>query len=167
MPSHIALIKDNVNHHLTHVNDTTTKDNQWHQAKIIIKEDTIQVYVDQKPILTWIGPLNRTYSRTGFAASSMVHFDWHIIDDIKLYGNTVKITGPQPRWSIELYDNNKLITKATVPSNSNEAIIDVTEMSSPLKGYFKIINETGEVVFESQTYSEIWGGDTLTLQRAR
>ncbi len=164
-PSHIALIKNSAYNHLIYVNDTTTKDNQWHKAKIIVTESNINVYVDQKHVLTWTGSINRTYSRTGFAASSMVHYDWHIIDNFKIYGNTIKITGLQPGWRVELHSNTKEITSTNVLPGTNVGEIDVTEVDAPLRGRLLIFNEFDDLLFQSQIFNEIWGGDTLTFQK--
>lgn len=164
-PSHIALIKDNVNHHLTYVNDTTTKDNDWHRAKIIVKEDALDVYVDKTLVLTWNGSFNRTYSQIGFGASSLVHYDWHIIDSFKIYGNTIKLNGLQQGWTVDLVDDKSEIVSSSIANDRGEAVIDVTSQNMPLNGYFKIHNETGGIVFASQAADELWGGDSLTLTR--
>ncbi len=164
-PSHIALIKDNVNNHLAYVNDSSTKDDRWHRAKIVVREDTVQVYVDGKKVLGWRGDMDRSYSRMGFGASSLVHYDWHIIDDFKLYGNTVKVKGLQTGWIVELRNGEEILASGRVSSGSDEAVLDVAEKEAPLKGHFRIYSEAGETVFESQVL-EIWGGETFTLTRS-
>jgi|TARA_B100001971_G_C18224302_1_gene559297 hypothetical protein len=169
-PSHIALIKDSTYNHLIHVNDTSTKDNQWHKAKIVVTKVTVKVYVDQKLVLTWTGPIDRTYNRIGFSASSMVHYDWHIIDNFKMYGNTVKITGLRPGWRVEIKNFTMDPSSKNVPLSvnvlpgTNVGELDMTDIDGPLRGYFFIFDEFGNQLFQSELFDEIWGGDTLTLQ---
>lgn len=163
--SHIALIQNSTYNHLIYVNDTSTKDNQWHKAKIIVKEDTIKVYVDQKLVLNWTNSINRTFSRMGFAASSMVHYDLHIIDNFKIYGNTIKITGLQSGWKVEIHSNTKKITSTNVLLGTSIAEIDITDINAPLQGSFLIFDEFDNLLFQSQIFNEIWGGDTLTFNK--
>jgi hypothetical protein len=162
-PSYIGLIKDNVSNHLTYVNITIRE--QWHRTKIIVKENGLQIYVDQKPVLNWEGSFNRTFSRLGFGASSYVHYDWHLIKDVKIYGNTVTVTGLQPGWTAELRNAaQQTVQAAVVQQDAHEAVLDTTGLEMPLQTSLLITDETGRTVFETSGTQEIWGGDTLHLE---
>ncbi len=161
-PSHIALIKDNVNQHLAYVN-TTIRD-QWHNAKIIVKDNSLQVYVDQQLMLNWQGSFNKTYNRLGFGGASLVHYDWHLIDNVKIYGNNLTITGLQPRWTVELRSDTQQLSRATVPEGSHQTVLDTTGLQMPLRARLVITDEAGQSVYETSASQEIWGGDTLRLE---
>ena len=177
-PSYIGFIKDNVNHHLAYVNITIRE--QWHRAKVVVKQDALQVYVDQKLVLTWEagklgtyengkvlsleGSFNRTFSRLGFGASSYVHYDWHIIKDVKIYGNNLTINGLQPRWTVELRNGTQQISRTTVPEGNSQVSLDTSGLEMPLRAHLVIRDETGQTVFETSDAQEIWGGDTLRLE---
>lgn len=164
-PSHIALIKDNVYFHLKYTNDTTTKDGRWHRAKLIVEEDKIRVIVDDKLQFQWIGKFNRTFSGAGFSASSMVHYDIHIIDDFKLYGNTIQVKGLEPGWTVIIQNETDSILNITVNEDMNDAIIDITDQKFPMKASFSIYDETNSLLYKSKIFNEIWGGDILTLRQ--
>ncbi|MGE5421993.1 MAG: fibronectin type III domain-containing protein [Ignavibacteriales bacterium] len=67
--SHVALIKDSVENHLASIK-YDIKDNQlWHNAKIIIKSESVDVFVDNKKLLSWKGKLDHSYSGVGFAST--------------------------------------------------------------------------------------------------
>ncbi len=161
-PSYIGLIKDNVSNHLAYVNSTIRE--QWHQAKIIVNNNTLQIYVDQKPVLNWQGTFNRTYSNLGFGASSLVHYDWHLIKNVKIYGNSLLVTGLQPGWTVELRNGTQQISHTTVPEGNNQVSLDTSGLEMPLRDHLVIRDETGRTVFETSGSQEIWGGDTLRLE---
>lgn len=81
---HIALIKDHANNHLKHVEDDRVKDFKWHNAKLLVEESALTVYVDNGKILEWSGTIDRSYDGIGFAASTGGLDNWHIIDDVKI-----------------------------------------------------------------------------------
>jgi PKD repeat protein len=80
--SHIALIKDSMSNHLAYAINKGIRDNQWHNAEIIVGESSVEVYIDNTLVLTWKGAIDRTYGGLGFSAATGASNDWHIIDDV-------------------------------------------------------------------------------------
>jgi PKD repeat protein len=80
--SHIALIKDSMSNHLAYAINEGIRDNQWHNAEIIVGESSVEVYIDNTLVLTWKGAIDRTYGGLGFSAATGASNDWHIIDDV-------------------------------------------------------------------------------------
>jgi hypothetical protein len=70
--NHIAIIKDNVSNHLIFKDDSRTEDNQWHNAKIIVKETSIEVYVDSTLVLNWSGTIDRSYGGLCFVGGRRI-----------------------------------------------------------------------------------------------
>ncbi len=163
-PDHIALIKDHVNNHLAYVNDSRTEDNIWHRVKAVVREQDIDLFVDGGRTLTWRGQIDRSSGRIGFGSGIWGQDHWHIIDDFKIYGNTIIIRGLKPGWTVDLYIDGGLIDKGVVPSGSTEVAFDVSGRDMPLKGYFKIYSQPDLLVLESRTFNEIWGGDVWSLR---
>lgn len=163
-PDHIALIKDHVNNHLAYVNDSRTEDNIWHRVKAVVREQDIDLFVDGGRTLIWRGQIDRSNGHIGFGSGIWGQDHWHIIDDFKIYGNTIIIRGLKPGWTVDLYIDGGLIDKGVVPSGSTEVTLDVSGRDMPLKGYFKIYSQQDLPVLESRTFNEIWGGDVWSLR---
>ncbi len=164
-PNHIALLKDFIGNHLAYVNDSRTEDDLWHHVKLTVQEEVITILIDGEATLTWSGSVDRSYGHLGFGSGIWGYDHRHIIDDFKLYGNTITVTGLQPGWTVELLSDVELLGKAVVPPGDVEAVLDVSELDMPLKGYFKVYKES-IIVFESPTFDEIWGGDSWSLRTA-
>jgi hypothetical protein len=145
-----------------YVNDSRVEDNQWHNVKLIVKEQNIKVFVDGSETLSWSGSINRSFTGMGFSSGIWGQDNWHIIDDFKLYGNTIAIKNIQPNWTIKLIDQNHILTTTT--SNNTTAVFDTAGLTMPLQGRFTIYDEKNNTVYESPVLNNIWGGDILTLQ---
>jgi len=81
---HIALIKDTVSNHLAYVNDARTGDYVWHQVRIIVDSNKVDVEVDGGQVLTWQGRIDTTFGGMGFGAATGDDNDWHIIKDVRI-----------------------------------------------------------------------------------
>ncbi len=165
-PKHIALLKDSINTHIVYVNDTRVSDNKWHQVKLVVGESNITAYVDSSETLNWSGPINRTFSGIGFGSGIWGYDDWHIIDDFKLYGNTITIKGVQPSWRTELVNGNRVLARQVTATNGTEAVLDITGLAMPLEGHLNVYDEGNKTIYASPILQDIWGGDVLTLQTA-
>jgi len=105
--NHIAIIKDNVSNHLIFKDDSRTEDNQWHNAKIIVKEFSIEVYVDSALVLNWSGTIDRSYGGLGFGGGTGSFNNWHIIDDARI---TVPSQNPnKPPRGLRAYPGDKKV----------------------------------------------------------
>ncbi|MFQ6135292.1 MAG: hypothetical protein ACE5KU_05715 [Nitrososphaerales archaeon] len=164
-PNHVALLKDFIGNHLTHVNDSRTEDNLWHHVKLIVRDEGMTASIDGEETLTWAGSFDRSNDHMGFGSGIWGYDHRHAIDDFKLYGNTITVKGLQPGWTVELLSDSDLLGRTVVPPDDVKAVLDVSELPVPLKGYFKVYKET-ELVFESPTFDEIWGGDVWSLRTA-
>ncbi len=161
-PNHVALIKDFIGNHLTYVDDSRTEDDIWHHVRLIVQNEDITLLIDGEETLTWTGTIDRSNSHLGFGSGIWGYDHRHIIDDFKLYGNSITVEGLQPGWRVELLSDGDLLSEADVPPDDVRAVIDVSELPSPLKGYFKLYDET-EMLYESPRFDEIWGGDVWSL----
>lgn len=161
-PSHIALIKDFIGNHITYVNDSRTNDNIWHNVKLIVKEKEIFLYIDGQQTLVWNGSLNRSNNHIGFGSGIWGYDHKHIIDNFQLYGNTITLDGIYSGWKIELISDNSIVSESEVLENENKVVLDVSGLDFPLKGYFKIYNQS-ELIFVSPIIHEIWGGDSWSI----
>ncbi len=161
--NHIALIKDHIGNHLTYVNDSRTEDNLWHQVKMIVNELYIIIFIDGQEALTWAGEIDRTNSHIGFGSGIWGFDNFHIIDNFMIYGNTITVKGLQQGWVVEFLGENGLFGKTVVPNGNTTAILDVSELEMPLKGFFKVY-DNAELVFESILINEVWGGDIWSVR---
>lgn len=82
--NHIALIKDWSGNHLVYVNDARTEDNQWHQVRVTVDSNRVDVEVDGGQVLSWQGDIDRTFGGVGFGAATGFANNWHIIDDVHI-----------------------------------------------------------------------------------
>ncbi len=162
-PNHIALLKDFIGNHLIHVNDTRTEDNIWHNVQLIVQNNNITLFIDDEKTFNWTGIIDRSNNHLGFGSGIWGYDHQHIIDNFKLYGHKITINGLNPGWKVQLFSGDFRIGEANVPEENSEAIIDVSGFSAPIKGYFKVFNES-ELIFESSTFENIWGGDIWSLQ---
>jgi hypothetical protein len=90
--NHIALIEDSVSNHLVYRDDMRTEDNRWHDVRVTVGSSTVEVYVDNEMLFTWVkerglrkGLIERTYGGMGFGAGTGAGTNWHLIDDVKIY----------------------------------------------------------------------------------
>lgn len=162
-PNHIALLKDFIGNHLIHVNDTRTEDNIWHDVRLIVENDSITLFIDEEKTLAWTGIIDRSNNHLGFGSGIWGYDHQHIIDNFKLYGHTITVNGLNPGWKVQLFSDGSKIAEAEVPEENVEAIMDITDIRSPLQAHFKVYNES-ELIFESSTFDDIWGGDVWSLK---
>ncbi|MCL4435631.1 MAG: hypothetical protein M1503_01005 [Thaumarchaeota archaeon] len=162
-PNHIAFLKDDINNHLVYVNDSRTEDDKWHQVKLMVQENEIVAYVDEDETLRWSGPVNRSFGGVGFGSGIWGLNHKHIIDDFRIYGNTITIQGLQQGWTAELMYGNKTLAKGVASRNGTEAVMEVSSLPMPLEGHFRIYDEN-KAVYDSLVLRDIWGGDVWLLR---
>ncbi|HEY4700148.1 MAG TPA: hypothetical protein VIH27_07290, partial [Nitrososphaerales archaeon] len=125
-PDHIAIIKDDINSHLVHVNDSRVEDNVWHQVKLIVADEELIVFVDRGETLRWSGVINRTFGGVGFGSGIWGLDNRHFIDDFKIYGNIITIKGLQSNWRVNLIDGDQVLLTGVTSSSNAELRIEAT-----------------------------------------
>ena len=164
-PNHIALLKDDINNHLVYVNDSRTEDDKWHQVRLLAQENEIVAYVDEGETLRWSGPVNRSFGGAGFGSGIWGLNHRHIIDDFRIYGNSITIQGLQQGWTAELVnENNKTLANGEAAKNGTEAVLEVFGLPMPLEGRFRIYGGNNKTVYDSPVLRDIWGGDVWLLR---
>ncbi len=92
--NHIALIQNNVNNHLTNVNDPRTEDATWHNVMVIVTPWSVTVYVDDmdNPLLEWSGQLDMTHGGMSFSAGTGGSTNHHRVDNVRVVplGNMIE-----------------------------------------------------------------------------
>jgi hypothetical protein len=161
-PNHIALIKDFIGNHLIHENDSRTEDNIWHQVKVTVQPEEITVWIDGEQLLSYLDNIDRTHGHMGFGSGIWGYDHQHIIDDFRLYGNTISVKGLQLGWTVELISENGLVDEIQVANSSGEVFFDVADLDFPIEGKFRVLQES-KLIFESSTSNDLWGGDIWTL----
>ncbi len=162
-PNHIALVKDHINTHLVYVNDSRTEDDKWHQVRLLVQENEIVAFVDEGETLRWAGQVNRSFGGVGFGSGIWGLNHRHIIDDFRIYGNSINVQGLQQGWTAELVSDNKTLAKGVATENGTGAILEVAGLSMPLEGRFRIYDRN-KIIYDSPVLRDIWGGDVWLLQ---
>jgi len=160
---HIAFIKDDINNHLIYVNDSRVEDDIWHHVKLVVTKEEMIVFVDGDETLRWSGVINRTFGSVGFGSGIWGQDNKHLIDDFKIYGNTITITGLQPNWRVTLTDEDQVLATGVTDTNTSNVLLETTGLTMPLKGRFQIY-DGNMIIYESTVFNEIWGGDIISLR---
>jgi len=89
---------------------------------------------------------------------------WYV-DNIKVFKSyQITVSNLQLGQKIELYDSTgSLKTLGTVAAGQTSVALDVSALSFPFTGYFKVYNSSGILLLTSQTYNDLWGGDTYVF----
>lgn len=161
-PSHIALIKDFIGNHITYVNDSRTNDNIWHHVKVVINDENIILFIDEEQTLVWNGPIDRSNNHLGFGSGIWGYDHKHIIDNFKVYGDTIILDGLDSGWKVEFISDSSVISESIVLEKEDKVELDVSIIDFPIQGNFKIYNES-KVIFVSSIFDEIWGGEKFSL----
>ncbi len=95
--NHIAIIKDGVCNHLTHINDGRTEDNQWHYVEVFFDNGVITVNIDGQPVFDGydIPNFDYTYRGVGFSAATGGLNNWHLIDDYAFINDLAALSSVQ------------------------------------------------------------------------
>jgi hypothetical protein len=145
--SHVALIKDSTQTHLTYVNDTRIGDGEWHDAKIVVNGSSVTVSVDSGMVLSWSGSMDRTYGCFGFSASTAWAPHSHLIDDF-----SITIQGP-----VEEYVPSILGTYTNPRQQTDVPFGAFSFWHQPWRAYMDtwpvswLLNSTGVMFFSSSS----------------
>jgi hypothetical protein len=138
----------------------------WYTMKVVVSGTNLRAYVDG--VLKFdIIDLNmgsappRRVDHRGY-----YNGEWGYWDDVKIWkSNTIKIANLQEGQKAELYDNaNNLRSSDTVGTGETQALLDVSSLTFPFTGYFKIYATDGiTLLHTSELYQDIWGGDEYSF----
>ena len=82
--NHVALIRASAGNHIELVDEPKTEDGAWHNVRVEVGMKAVTVVLDGQRILSWQGPIERTFSGLGFSASTGGRTNWHIIDNVSI-----------------------------------------------------------------------------------
>jgi hypothetical protein len=90
---------------------------------------------------------------------------WYV-DNIKVFKSfQIMVTNLQPGQKVELCDSaGTLKTSNTVVAGKTNLALDVSSLSFPFTGYFKVYSPSATLLLTSDTYTNIWGGDVYDFQ---
>ena len=95
----------------------------------------------------------------GGGKSNTQYWDW-----VKVWkNNTVTVTGLPSGWKVELRKTSDDSLVASATESGGTASLDVSALDPdgyPLDGYFKVLNAGDIVQFTSDSFADIWGGDS-------
>lgn len=83
--NHVALIRASAGNHIERVDEPKTEDGAWHKVRVEVGMNDVTVLLDGQTLLSWQGPIERTYSGLGFSASTGGLTNWHIIGDVSIH----------------------------------------------------------------------------------
>jgi peptidoglycan/xylan/chitin deacetylase (PgdA/CDA1 family) len=89
--NHIAYINNNLTSHVITIGGIE-EDAIWHNAKIIVENDSIEVYVDDVSVLYYSGHIDCIPGKLGFRAETGTWNSWHLIDNIRVSQSHEMIT---------------------------------------------------------------------------
>jgi peptidoglycan/xylan/chitin deacetylase (PgdA/CDA1 family) len=82
--NHIAYISDYGRIHVKMVDDLRTKDDIWHEAKVIVLNNRLEVSIDDEKVLTYKTNDELFSGKLGFVASTDHLNNWQMIDYVKV-----------------------------------------------------------------------------------
>lgn len=138
----------------------------WYTMKVEIFGYTMKCYVDG------MLKLNVTDSEIGESPPRNVGIggfyngEWGYWDDVKVWkSNIITMTNLQEGQRVELYDSaDNLKASDIIGEGETNATLDVSTLTFPFEGYFKIYSTTGTVLHTTLIYEDIWGGDIYSLE---
>jgi hypothetical protein len=135
--------------------------NTWYKIEIRAIGSSLQVYFDNTLKLN-ASDTSITSGITSFTLGICCSASntWYA-DNIKIFKSyQITVNSLQSGQKVELYDSsNNLKTSGTVASGQTSVSLNVSSLSFPFTGYFKVYSTSGTLLLTSQTYTDIWGGD--------
>lgn len=130
--THIAILKDGVNHHLAWCNAPTIENDAWHEIRVVNSFGDIQVYYDGTQVLSYAAPSYAlTRGQFRFSGATGSSHSMEIIDDIDItatpaalptFSITATVTGmasmaPIAGANVDLLKNGVAVDNAHTDSN--------------------------------------------------
>jgi hypothetical protein len=136
--------------------------NTWYNLEVRAIGSSLQVYFDHTLKIN----ATDTSFASGLTGLSLgiccsASNTWYM-DNIKVFKSyQITVNNLQQGQRVEIYDSTgSLKASGTVAVGNTSLVLDVSSLSFPFSGYFKVYNSSGILLLISQTYNDIWGGDT-------
>lgn len=140
--------------------------NTWYNLEVRAIGSSLQFYFDHTLKLTATdASLTSGFTSLSFGTCCSASNTWYV-DNIKIFKSyEITVTNLQPGQKLELSDSTgSLKTSSTVAAGKTSLVLNASSFSFPFAGCFKVYDTTGtSVLFTSQTYSDIWGGDNYNF----
>ncbi|MBS4029788.1 MAG: PD40 domain-containing protein [Ignavibacteriales bacterium] len=140
--------------------------NTWYNLEVRAIGSSLQIYFDHTlKINATDNSLSSGLTGMSLGICCSNSNTWYV-DNIKVFKSyQIAINNLQSGQRADLYDETgNLKTLDTVNAGQTNAILDVSSLSFPFTGYFKIYDVNGNLLLTSQTSTDIWGGDVYNFQ---
>jgi len=168
----------------------TVGDNVWHHVVGTYDGNELKLYIDGAlDVSEVIGAVSIQVTTIPFSlgaaydGTTWANFADGIIDSVFLYNRALTATEVSDRYNyglkirvtnllegqkVELYDTADVLKASyTVGVGETEAILDVSALTFPFEGYFKIYDTDGvTLLLQTGIYTDIWGGDVYKFTTA-
>lgn len=137
------------------------REGEWYTLKMEISGFTVNCYIDGSLVFTTTDPsVNNTLTKRMFH-QGFFNGEWGYWDDIKIWrSNTILVADLASGQKVELIsEQGNTLSSAFVMEGSTVALLDVSELTFPLKGYFKAYAQDRSELYNTAVVSDIWGGD--------
>jgi hypothetical protein len=144
----------------------TMETGKWYTMKIFVSQSLIKCYINEALVFSTTDPNILNFAPYRILVGGYNIGESGYIDYIKIYkSHVITIYGLKNGQRVELYrENGNLIVSDVVKAGEDKAILDVSTLTFPFKGYFKIYASDGVTTLcITSLYDDIWGGDEYTV----
>jgi len=142
----------------------------WYTMRMSVIGSQVKCYINGQLVLesfdTYVGSAPpRIILHCGYITD-----EWGYWDDVKIWkSNKIMIKNLRPGQKVELYDDTGYLKSyGSVRADENLLELDVSDLTFPFRGYFKIYSTDGvTLLYTTQVYDDIWGGDEYYASRRR
>jgi len=137
----------------------TMQENKWYTMKYSVQNGHVMCYLDGKIIFDVTDDLLTSGGYRRLLHCGYTEGETGYIDDVKIWeSNYIYLDNTISGQKIELCDENGvLVSEETATGDS--LVLDVSSISFPFKGYFKVYDASGQLEYSTQMFNDIWGGD--------
>jgi len=142
----------------------TMEEGNYYTMKISVSGNHVECYIDDNLILEAYDPHIDSNAEKLLVHLGYAEGEWGYWDDVKAWkSNKVTIGNLEDGQKVELYDENDCLRASSV-SEGEILDLDVSELSFPFTGYFKIYSTKGDLKYATQRMDDIWGGDKYRFE---
>lgn len=134
----------------------------WYTFKLVVSWINMMCYVDSALIFNVTdGSVGTLLPRRPYLGGFQ-DGEWGYWDDFKVYkADNITISNLRQGQRVELYDDSdRLRASDQVEPGESKGGLDVSALTFPFKGYFKIYDADGaSLLCTTPVYEDVWGGD--------